>query len=748
MGNRPTGAGGTRHKHRDLRSHDTRPRSISSPASLRNTRDETQTVVKKSAGKTGAFPDASPTVNSTLKRALLPQAKGHSSTSPDVASNYAGSPTTLPPPQSQEGSSDPKKFPNFLYEHPENVIPGHGTQFSLYEEQEAILEDSSSHPSDGLQNQLGGSRQHKISSESVAFASLEWLVVAMTDASRTDYKLRDMVLLLHPRFCTSQYLARTLMTRFHLFDVDSQDSVDKDVLSDNGDSKYQIRANAILAQPGISESGESTSASTPSKLYRAESCPEVIVGAPFDNGRAALNAEGEGESENSHPEMHESEQFGSPFMGLEAHKSRSYNSPENQNLRIRLQVLSVFSKWIKSELFQRDGSANLLKEITAFLAFVASHGPPGQQRLAETILKACTPRATPSQRRFFSPKNSIILKNSKSAVLNMILQEGAAKFFYKHRPLEVAMALTYIAYNEVSQVRPFDLVRENFGSVGTEEKEASCPTYMHAVSSFNDRVRWVQAVILSEEPTYPSHRTRNIVFFIEVATCCLNLSNFHTALVIVSALSGPSICLVSNNMTLLSENLRQQLEDVKLVLSPSKNYEEYRARYARRRLRPHVPLLPVITQDIVRIENGNKNFNSGNKRLVNMRKFNKIYGTIESFLHCFENPYAIKIKSLVQLQGSEVRSLQSGSSSTIDMDYLSQKIEELDAEVGGTMSSTSSSTREDTGDSSLLVVQELVQVMSTWMYPPPAGTTLFEIATKTLAAESQNLVATLDYLGL
>ena len=303
----------------------------------------------------------------------------------------------------------------------------------------------------------------------------------------------------------------------------------------------------------------------------------------------------------------------------------------------------------------RDKSSSLLNEMNTFLRRAASDGPSDSRsfsvfwwRAKESVDGSSGGEGALSDARNESSATEISAlprgmalwnRNVNQKITQIIMEGGPGSFFYHHTPKEVAMALTHVTHGLISQISPEDLVSEQFGRGSVEEKTLRYPSYMRAVRSFNDRVKWIQAVILSNgNSSYPGRRTMNITFFIEVGIECLRLANFQTTLEITSALSAPCINLVSNNMAVVSEKARQQLHRMKSIVAQDNNYHEYRAAYKSCCIRSHVPLLPVITQDLMRIENGSRSFHQ-QQETHKREKFNKVYEKMRpsrsaAALHC------------------------------------------------------------------------------------------------------------------
>ena len=55
----------------------------------------------------------------------------------------------------------------------------------------------------------------------------------------------------------------------------------------------------------------------------------------------------------------------------------------------------------------------------------------------------------------------------------------------------------------------------------------------------------------------------------------------------------------------------------------------------------------------------------------------------------------------------------------------------------------------DHDNSNVLISQPgLIHLLSHWLYPPPSNVELYKTASRVLAKENQNMLETLDYLGL
>ena len=576
----------------------------------------------------------------------------------------------------------------------------------------------------------------------VLYATLEWLVVAMTDSSHTDHRIKDMVLLLHPSFCTSLEFANALVSRFKLCSKDAEinetdsTSPQRQILQMFGTADIDLilaEKPAVLHQSPSSSipltSTETTTTTTETTIPQLSqlSIPTSITTTPPTKSHIKsvsvdlLSISPTATSPTTPPTV-------------------PGDTPANQRLRVRLKVLSVFSKWIKSDLFQRDvkreettGNAEaLLTYVRDFLVWTTTCGSDGQKKHGEGLLKHVNSvkrrsnlsnlsnQSNPSndndgKREHREQGEQQEEEDTVAVVAGLQPSEEAMQnpsgYLYRHTSHEVAMSLTFIGYDEISNVHPRDLSGKKFGIGTLATKTINSPTVMYVIQRFNTRVRWVCSVLLWKQIGTPGDRAATISFWIDVATECLSLHNFHTALIIMTALQSPCINVVTNNMSVVSERSKGKFEDMKMLMSHENNYERYRRICSECDGRPHVPAFPVITQDLMRLEDGTKSYHEENLRLINVTKFQKIFSKIDTFCSVRKNPYSIK---------NVVSEKNRGRSNT-----------------------------SNPKDGNVLVIEAGMQhLLSHWLFPPPTEMELFHTARLVLDEESKNLVKTLDYLGL
>ena len=292
------------------------------------------------------------------------------------------------------------------------------------------------------------------------------------------------------------------------------------------------------------------------------------------------------------------------------------------------------------------------------------------------------------------------------------------------------MNLTAIAHAEISCIRPRDLTNKKFSKGTKYEKQKNSPSVFYVIDSFNDRVRWVSAVLLFNDVGTPGDRAATISYWIDVAFECVHLCNYQTALVIMSAFSSPCMNIVSNGMSVVAEKQRIKFEDMKYLMSSENRYQAYRRVFSKADGKPHVPAFPVVTQDLIRLEDGSKTFHAENKLLIHISKFNDIYNQIESLMSCIKNGYTM-IDGDNSVNGTSSGKNGNGTSNS------------------GSANNVNTIRTGDGGNSGLLKSSGgLIHLLLNWLHPPPSEMELYKTASRVLSEENQNMLETLDYLGL
>ena len=685
----------------------------------------------------------------------------------------------------------------------------------------------------------------RYNSGKLLYATLEWLVVAMTDCSRPDITIRDVVLLLHPSFCTSYELAAALIERYnvcsdHEYDFQlflkeraekerkvskqkkyqKNNGVGEQVGIDNEDEDVEkeivLRTfrNHVLRLMGTEEienlKSRSTSpvASKPSRHIRAISTPvetttstatmSSLATTSINNTtptttdsilKSSITTAASTVTTNTVTDTTTTTTTTTPSTPSFPNNRRITltipgDTPDKKLLRVRLKVLIIFSKWIKSDMFYRDVQReesityihdnmklSLLVLIRAFLMYIktqnSNDSSKGKKMMVDSLLKhlqdieqqyhetiqrtrkhaadATTNSANVNSRtsNILPPPSlpSLLFPKSKIQLLeamysNLQPSEEAvhnpSQYLYRFTPKEIAMNLTVMAYHEITQVNARDLINKKFNRGTKKVKKLNSPSVFYVIDSFNDRVRWVCAVLLFNEIGTPGDRAATISFWVDVAYECVTLYNYQTALVIMSAFSSPCMSIVSNNMNILSEKQKIKYDNMKLLMSAENKYLAYRHHLMNSNGKPHIIAFPVLTQDLIRVEDGNKTYHNDNKLLIHIDKFYKIFHIIDNLMNSAENGYNI-------INGSSSNNDTSGSNTS----------------NGSNDSNGSSNVRIVDGDgsdhdnSNVLISQPgLIHLLSHWLYPPPSNVELYKTASRVLAKENQNMLETLDYLGL
>ena len=792
----------------------------------------------------------------------------------------------------------------------------------------------------------------------------------MTDCSRTDYNIRDMVLLLHPSFCTSFEFAACLILRYNLCSIgrgrndfkhfvadyceqhrkmskrknkkktdvvtrvvrdssvgsgnSGNSGVEGDVDEDEGSEgeesnvsslkgirkfrshvlermgtegialmqETQRRERALLAamvqkqtaplsipptalsSPPLTPSPGSTpfSPTTPSVLvtsFNIPTTPSTLPGSPTPLPTTSFSPDSPTKTPNKTTTISTTlaitpvTSVTSPATSITSpvtfhHRSSSNipgDTPDNQLLRVRLKILSVFSKWIKSDMFRRDVQRehanvlfnttttttattstaatttdqgvplNVLSLIRIFLLFLntnetteapkeadrtsgrasgratgrssssASKGGSGQTRIVDSLLKhvkdveqtierpnqhrsnkdhhttTTSAKATTKTTTKATEPPSVVLQSFLQPSIvaafyrNMHVQvskeaaENPNLYLYQHTPKEIAMNLTIMAFHEITNIPGRDLTGQKFNKGTKLDKKTNSPSVYYVIQHFNDRVRWVCAVLLFNEAGTPGERAATISFWVDVADECVALRNYQTALVIMSAFASPCMNIVSNGMSVIGAVQKMKYDNMKHLMSNEHKYQAYRRQWKEADGKPHVPAFPVLTQDLIRLEEGSKTYHVENNGLISISKFNNIFKKIDTFMNCIKNGYTIVHAGEDGTDGGsggvghEKASADnqhrpdSGRSSRGSRSSRSSRSNRLSGS-SGSRGSRGSSGGGDGNKTVLVGSSGLLHLFSNWLYPPPSDLELYKTASRVLAEENQNMLETLDYLGL
>jgi son of sevenless-like protein len=185
-----------------------------------------------------------------------------------------------------------------------------------------------------------------------------------------------------------------------------------------------------------------------------------------------------------------------------------------------------------------------------------------------------------------------------------------------------------------NRIKPVECLQKAWSDLSDPTKAAN----IKAVIKHSNQVsNWVKVAILHESKS-PKARASIIKFFIQTAERCLALHNFSTVAAIVAGLESSLIIRLKRTFELLSPKTQAAFQIVSKAVDPDKNFTAYRDQLARLNP-PSVPFLGVYLTFLTFIEDGNPNFLSGERKLINFGKRMKSAGVLREMQTYQSVPY-------------------------------------------------------------------------------------------------------------
>lgn len=112
---------------------------------------------------------------------------------------------------------------------------------------------------------------------------------------------------------------------------------------------------------------------------------------------------------------------------------------------------------------------------------------------------------------------------------------------------------------------------------------------------FNQVSIWVSYTVLQE--TQFKKRVQTILAFVTILKCCTDLNDFNTAVAVLSGLQSAAVCRLEKSWSSLSKKDWQVFAQLSDLLSPNKNWENYRT-LLRQAKPPCIPYLGLYLSDL------------------------------------------------------------------------------------------------------------------------------------------------------
>uniref|UniRef100_A0A5S6Q0Y8 Uncharacterized protein n=1 Tax=Trichuris muris TaxID=70415 RepID=A0A5S6Q0Y8_TRIMR len=164
----------------------------------------------------------------------------------------------------------------------------------------------------------------------------------------------------------------------------------------------------------------------------------------------------------------------------------------------------------------------------------------------------------------------------------------------------------------------------------------------------NRETWWVATEVCKERS--PLRRAKIVKKFIKIAKQCRDFKNFNSMFAIVCGLEKPCVRRLHATWDRVSSKYRKVMEDLQLLMDPSRNMSKYRQHLTEAAIEPpSIPLLPVLKKDLTFIHECNPTWCDDG--LVNFEKLRMIAKEIRFVVRLASAPY--ELSAMFQLSGND-----------------------------------------------------------------------------------------------
>uniref|UniRef100_A0A915JDW7 Uncharacterized protein n=1 Tax=Romanomermis culicivorax TaxID=13658 RepID=A0A915JDW7_ROMCU len=198
----------------------------------------------------------------------------------------------------------------------------------------------------------------------------------------------------------------------------------------------------------------------------------------------------------------------------------------------------------------------------------------------------------------------------------------------------LAAQLTLQDFSIFASIEPTEYVDNLFQNKNSKYGWPKLENFEHLV---NREMWWTATEVCREKNLI--RRAKIIKKLIKVARQCRDFKNFNSMFAIVSGLEKPCVRRLHATWDKVSSKSLKMLEDLQLLLDPSRNMSKYRQHLIQTSCEPPViPLFPVVRKDLYFIHECNATFCDG---LINFEKLRMIAKEIRNVTKLASSPYEL-----------------------------------------------------------------------------------------------------------
>mmetsp|Transcript_32085 Transcript_32085/g.89814 ORF Transcript_32085/g.89814 Transcript_32085/m.89814 type:complete len:616 (+) Transcript_32085:50-1897(+) len=199
---------------------------------------------------------------------------------------------------------------------------------------------------------------------------------------------------------------------------------------------------------------------------------------------------------------------------------------------------------------------------------------------------------------------------------------------------ELARQITLVCSRLYNSIQPWECLGQSWNK---KDKEKRAPNITGLTRRFNNMSRWISTQIVSEMNL--RRRAQVLDFFIRVGEELNELNNFHGITEIISGLQSAAVFRLKKTWELVKKSRHQSLQRLGQFISRESSYKSYREALHDRNP-PIIPYIGVYLSDLTFLEDGNKDFTSGDQ--VNFHKRIMISNVIKEIKTYQQMPYNIE----------------------------------------------------------------------------------------------------------
>nr|CAG8462138.1 15587_t:CDS:2 [Entrophospora candida] len=279
--------------------------------------------------------------------------------------------------------------------------------------------------------------------------------------------------------------------------------------------------------------------------------------------------------------MHTFKLYCEPLVFLELLIQRvQSNNPDSNELMVKLKIHDIIKIWLLNHCDKEDEQDEIcLKRLTTFINDDVSES---DKDIYEDLLTIIDKIGTKNLYEINFDERTISTFSTTSSPLPIIPKNLKKLTILDIDPLEMARQLTILESKLFKKIM--------LGEFLTKNRE-NAKNIKELIKKTNHTSKWIIESTLNQT----KNRARSLVIkhFINVANECRNLNNFSSMVGIISGLTSFEVFRLKNsgwNALNGERELMRTFDSMKKLISPSKNYQEYRSHL--NNIRP--PLVPFL----------------------------------------------------------------------------------------------------------------------------------------------------------